>query len=321
MDKLKRTLTLPYLLFYGVGVIIGAGIYSIIGAAAGQAGRGVWVSLLLAAVPAALAALCYAELSSQFPRAGASYVYVREALPQWHWPGFMIGFIVVCTTAATAATVSIAFGGYLSVFLSWPYWLSASVLLVACTVVNLIGIRESAWVTAICTAIEVIGLVLIIGAGVASHNVTEGLFEFDHNGGQAWDGIFAAAALSFFVFTGFEGLANLAEETKKPKRDLPLALLISLAFTTILYLLVAVAVTALLEPAQLARSDSPLASAATAADPRLGTALTWIALFSTANTVLITVVVGSRLLYGMANEGDMPGALARTLPRRRTPWV
>lgn len=318
--KLAQSLGLPGLLFYGVGVIVGAGIYSIIGAAAGVAGRLLWLSLVLAAVPAVLAALCYAELSTRFPKAGGSYVYVRKALPRITWPAFMIGFTVAATAAATGATVSIAFAGYLSMFLPVPQWLGAMILLALCTIINIIGIRESAWVTGVCTAIEVLGLVLIIGAGFVSDGATEGLLDMSTaRGGLA--GVFSGAALCFFVFTGFEGLANLAEETKKPRRNLPLALMISLVITTVLYVCVAIAATALMDPQSLAQSNSPLADAARAAHPRLATALGWIALFATANTALITLVVGSRLLFGMADEGDMPAALARTLSNRKTPWV
>ncbi|HYC79247.1 MAG TPA: APC family permease [Planctomycetota bacterium] len=317
---LRRTLGLPSLLFYGVGVIIGGGIYSIIGAAAGEAGRRLWVSLLLASVPAALAALCYAELSTRFPRAGASYVYVREATPNRSWPRIAIGFVTASAAAATAATVSVAFAGYFEALTGTPAWIGAPALLVVCTAVNLRGIRESAWVTAVATSVEALGLVLIIGAGVRSGRFFEGAVS-DAAAATGWSGVFAAAALCFFVYTGFEGLANLAEETRDPARRLPPALLISLVLTTVLYLLTALAATALVEPARLAESASPLSTAAEAADPRLATALAWIALFATGNTALITVIVSSRLLFGMAKGGDMPAALSRTLPRRRTPWV
>lgn len=329
MARLNRTLGLPSLLFYGVGVIIGAGIYSIIGAAAGEAGHGVWLSLLLAAIPAGLAALCYAELCTRFPRAGASYVYVREAFPKRRWASFIIGFIVAATAAATAATVSIAFAGYFALFVPIPLWISALALLAICTAINIVGIRESAWVTAIATSIEVLGLVLIIGAALAGGQFADSWLSFvgsdqvvaSSGSAAGFAGIFAAAALCFFVYTGFEGLANLAEETRRPSRNLPLALLVSVVFTTIMYILVAIAATSLVEPGELAASDSPLATAAAAMHPKLATALGWIALFATANTALITLVVGSRLLYGMAEDGDLPAAVGRTLQRRRTPWV
>lgn len=303
------------LLLYGVGVIIGAGIYSIIGAAAGAAGKAVWFSLLLAAAPALLVALCYAELVTMFPRAGGGYVYVREAWPRRRWASFLTGFLVAVTAAATAATVSVAFGGYLTLFVGFPGWIASAALLGLCTAVNIAGIRESSWVTAICTSVEVIGLVLIIGGAFKVGGVGRDVLDISPGP------VLAGAALSFFVFTGFEGLANLAEETKKPERTLPLALLISLGVTTVLYVLVALAAVALVEPSELAASDSPLSTAAGAIGPRLATAIGWIALFSTANTALITLVVASRTLLAMAQEGHAPAPLARVLPKRKTPWI
>ena len=315
MTGLRRSLGLPALLFYGVGVIVGAGIYSILGSAAGIAGRGVWLSLLLACVPAVLAALCYAELASRLPRAGGAYTYFRNAFPRAGNGAFLLGFAVAATEAATAATVGIAFGGYLALFADVPVWLSALLLIGACTAVNLIGVRESTWVAIACTSIEVFGLLVIIGAGLESGRFGVGALAVD------WRGIPPAAALCFFVFTGFEGLANLAEETHQAERRLPQALLLSLGFTALLYVLVALAAVSLVAPQSLAESSFPLATAAGAAHAKLATLLGWIALFSTANTALVTLVVGSRLLYGMADQGDLPAALARTSPRRRTPWV
>lgn len=315
MTDLKRTLGLPSLLFYGVGVIVGAGIYSIVGAAAGEAGRLLWLAFIFAAIPAALAALNYAELIAMFPRVGGEYVFLRRAAPGRRWVSFAAGFVVAVTNAATAATVSLAFAGYLTLFVEAPAWLSAAGLLVACTAVNVVGIRESAWVTAGCTLIEVLGLALIVGAGVRSGRMGERAFE------QPDTGVFAGAALIFFVYTGFEGIANLAEETQRPRVNLPRALLISGAFTTALYVLVGLAAVALVEPQALAESDSPLSTAGAAAADWLAPTLAGIALFSTANTALITLVVASRLLLGMAREGDMPAPLARVLPGRQTPWV
>jgi len=315
MHTLNRTLRLPALLFYGVGVIIGAGVYSIIGAAAGAAGKAVWVSILVASVPAVLAGLCYAEMSSRVPQAGGAYAYARLAWSRRRLPAFLIGFAAALTTAATAGTVSAAFGAYVEDISGLPVWISALLLLCACTAVNIAGIRESAWVTAACTVIEVIGLVVIVWAGATRDGFARGLLDVDVGA------VFAGAALVFFVFTGFEGLANLAGEAKRPGRNIPIAILVSLAVTTLLYVAVAIAAVALLEPRDLASGDDALARAAAASDPRLGMAVRWIALFSTANTALISLVVGSRLVYAMAEGGDLPRALGRTSPKRRTPWV
>jgi amino acid transporter len=131
----------------------------------------------------------------------------------------------------------------------------------------------------------------------------------------------AAAALLFFVYLGFEEVANLVEEVRKPSRDLPLALFASIAITTALYVLVAQAVVHMVPPAELAQSEAPLTTAIHAVWPRLGNVLSGIALFATANTVLITVIAASRLAFSMARDGEVHGVFANLLPRRQTPWA
>lgn len=312
MHELKRTLGLPALVFFGVGVIVGAGIYSVIGAAAGEAGELLWLSFVLAAIPAGLTALNYAELVAMLPRVGAEYTFLREAFPRLAWLPFAAGFLVVLTNAAVAATVSLAFAGYLEQLVDAPRWLSALGLLAACTLVNVAGIRQSAWVAALFALVELGGLALVVGAGLESGRFAHGVIAPPHAG------VFSAAALIFFVYTGFEGIVNLAEEAKAPQRDLPRALLWSGVVTLGSYLLVALAVVALAAPAALAASDSPLATAL-AGQPRLAAAVVVIALFSTSNTALVTLIVASRMLLGMARAGDMPRALARVGAKHATP--
>jgi amino acid transporter len=312
---LRRSLGLPSLLFYGVGVIIGAGIYSVIGAAAGVARDGLWIAFAIAAIAAFLAGLSYAELSTMLPKAGAEYVYVRTALPRMRAAAFGIGLILTLANAATAATVAIAFAGYLQLFVPLPQLFAALLVLSLCTTINVVGIRESTWMVAGCTILEVGGLLLIIGAGFASDT-------FDSVPSPSLHmGILSGAALVFFVYTGFEGLANLAQEAVDPGRDLPRAILFSLAITTALYILVAIAALGLVTPGELASSESPLARVAAKSSPSLATAVGWIALVSTINTALTTLIVGSRLLYGMAQEGDLPDWLARESSGRKSPWI
>jgi APA family basic amino acid/polyamine antiporter len=315
MAALKRTLGVVSLIFYGVGIIVGAGIYSVIGAAAGKARESLWLAFLLAGVPAALAALSYAELSSMFRVAGGEFTYLRHAFPRRLWLGSLTGTIVVFAGAATAATVSLAFGGYFQRLMEVPIWVPAAILLVACTALNIAGITIASWANMVLTTIEVIGLLIIIGAGVRIEGWADPLTAAPHAG------VFAGAALIFFVYTGFENIVNLSEEAKAPERDVPRALLISFAVTIVLYLLVALTVVALLEPERLAETDAPLAAAASTASPVLGTALGWIALFSTANTALVALIAASRLAFAMGRQKALPPALARTLTRRRTPWV
>jgi APA family basic amino acid/polyamine antiporter len=155
--QLKPVLGPVQLIFYSVGVIVGAGVYSVLGAAAGLAQQGLWISFLVSAGVALLTALSYAEMATAFPAAGAEYIYVRRAWPQADWLAFGVGAIILIGGAATAATVAMAFGGYLRVFVDCPAPLAAVLLLGICTGFNIWGLRESSWINIVFTSIEVAG--------------------------------------------------------------------------------------------------------------------------------------------------------------------
>ncbi len=321
MTTLKRSLGFWALAVYGVGSIVGAGIYSVLGAAAGEAKGLLWVSLLIAGVAAFLAALSYAELASMFPKAGGEYQYLRKAMPKHKAPAFIAGALVAVNAAASAATVSLAFGGYLQTFVAVPTGLAALGLLIACTIVNIAGIRQSTWLAMSLIAVEVGGLLLLIGGGFATAEPFSVIPESWGEVSGKSAGVFAAAALLFFMFIGFEDVANLSEEAHEPRRDIPRALLLAVIVTSVLYLLVALAVLAVAEPELLADSDSPLTVAGNRVAPWLGQALAFTALFSTASTALISLVAVSRLLLAMARDGYLPKALGSVLPGRKTPWL
>jgi amino acid transporter len=315
MAKLSRTLGVASLTFYGVGMIVGAGVYSIVGAAAGEAGDALWVSFALGAVVALLTGLSYAELAPMFPTAGAEYVYLRHAFPRARVVSFVVGVFLVAAATATAATVALAFAGYVRSFVRWPTVPVALGLVAVSTAVNVVGIRESSRLNVVFTCLEVAGLVVFVVLGAGAEGFGEALLA------TPGPGVFAGAALVFFAYLGFEDIANLAEEARRPSRDLPRAIFASLAVTTLLYVLVAIAAVALAEPERLAESEAPLVEAARGAAPRVAGALGALALFATANTALIALISGSRMLYGMARERDVPAALGLVLAKRSTPWA
>ena len=311
---LKPVLGPVQLVFYSVGVIVGAGVYSVIGVAAGLAQQSLWVSFVVGAGVAFLTAISYAEMATSYPEAGAEYIYIRRAWPKADWLSFGVGVVILIGGATTAATVAMAFGSYLRVFVDLPPAWSALALLIACTAFNIWGLRESSWVNMLFTSIEVGGLLLVIAAGLAREASPPPPVE-------AQPAIMAAAALLFFVYLGFEEIANLVEEVRQPARDIPLALFSSMAITTVLYVLVALAVVNMAAPIELATSGAPLATAMNSVWPRLVNVLSGIALFATANTVLITVIAASRLTFSMARDGEIHGVFAGLLRRRQTPWA
>lgn len=314
--QLKPVLGPIQLCFYSVGVIVGAGVYSVIGTAAGLAQDKLWLSFVVGAAVALLTALSYAEMATSFPAAGAEYAYIRRAWPQADWLAFGVGAVILMGGAATATTVAVSFGGYLRVYVDWPATVSALVLLAGCTALSIWGLRESSWVNVLFTSIEVAGLLLVIAAAFMVDKPPA-----PPAAATPEPAVMAAAALLFFVYLGFEEVANLAEEAVDPGRTIPLALFVSLAVTTALYVAVAFAIAVLASPSELAASGAPLASAVQRAWPHAENWLSAIALFATANTVLITLIATSRVAFSMARDREFPEAVAMILPARKTPWV
>lgn len=316
--QLRATLSLTQLTFYGVGTVVGAGIYSIIGAAAAEVGAAMWISMALAALAALITALSYAELVSAYPRAGAEFHFLRNAFPRWRAVSYVAGVLVALNAAASSAAVAVSFGQYLNTFVTLPVIAAAFALLTLCTVLNILGIRESTWVSIGLICVEVGGLILLVGGGWREVNILDAAAVPPTT---AWPAVFSGAALIFFIYMGFEAIVNLAEEAKAPRRDLPRALLLSVIITSVIYLLVVWTALTLLGADGLAQSAAPLERAGAAVHPGLGHTLAVTALFATASTALINLVSISRLLFSMARECEFPPAMAWLLPGRRTPWV
>ena len=312
---LHRTLGLPMLTFYGTGMILGAGIYSIIGQAAGLAGESLWQGFALAALAALLTALSYAELATMYPTAGAEYIYLRKAFSNHRWFASTIGIVVIFAGCASAATVSLAFASYLQHFIDLPRFIVACSLLFLFTGINIVGIQLSSWTNAIFTLIEASGLILFIWLGWQKPEFGKALLA------SPTLATVSSAALIIFAFLGFENIVSLAEETEEPEKNIPRARLLSIIISTILYVLVSFAAVALMSPEHLAQSESALIDASMKSSKNLAGILGGIALFSTANTALIGLITTSRILYGISKDQSLPLVLSKTLKKRRTPWV
>jgi len=299
---------------WGVGIILGAGIYVLVGEAAGIAGNSVWLSFILGAMVATLTGLSYAELSSVFPRDAAEYVYVKIACG-CEILSFMVGWLTILTGIISVSTVALGFAGYLQGLFGFPRVLAALVLIVVLSYINFLGIKESTRMNILFTLVEAAGLILFVAIGLESLGKVD-LLEAP-NGSS---GVLSAAALIFFAYLGFEDIVNIAEEAKKPEKTIPKALFLSILITTFLYVLVALVSVSLADWQDLAGSNAPLAFAASQVlGDNAFTLMSVIALFATSNTVLIMLVVGSRMIYGMAKEGAFPRVLSRVDPRKDTP--
>jgi APA family basic amino acid/polyamine antiporter len=315
-EGLRREIGLFGAVAYGVGTILGAGVYALIGIATGKAGNAVWLAFVIAAGIAAFSGLSYAKLSSVFPHAGAEYVYVDEAFGSSFW-AFLVGWLVLASSIISASAVALGFGGYISSIIGWPIEVWASILIIALSIVNFVGIRESLALNVIMTITELIGILLIIVLGIGFLGKAD--LTSSPNG---LSGVIGAVGIIFFAFIGFEGLVKIGEETREPRTTIPRALLLSLAITAVIYVLVAISVVNILPYQELAASSSPLADVAMRANgPVAAGVLAFVALVSTANTVLIILIATSRIMYGMSSRSALPGILSMVHPIRGTPGV
>ncbi len=310
--SLHRVLGMTEVTAGGVGIIIGAGIYVLLGPATAHAGPLVWAAFLMAAVLSALTGLSYAELSSMFPSAAGEYEYTRQALPEW--VAFIVGWTMITGLVVAAATVSIGFARYIGYFVDIDPRATALGLLVAVCVVAMIGVKQSARLTVGLSAVQVGGLLLVVAIGLPH------VGDVDLSTGPGVGGVLTAAALVFFSFIGFDEVITLAEETRDPTRTVPRALLLALGLSTALYVAVAVAAVSVLGAGALAASPRPLADVmAHVLGGRGATVVAAIAVMTTTNTTLLALTAASRVMYGMAKAGAMPRALAAVHPDRGTP--
>jgi APA family basic amino acid/polyamine antiporter len=312
--RLEREIGFWQVVLAGVGIILGAGIYVLIGRAAALSGNAVWMSFLVSALVAMFTGLSYAELSSMFPKAGAEYAYTRKAFGQRM--GFVVGWMLVLSGFVFSSTVALGFAGYFSSLFGSPVILTAAVLIALLAAILYYGVKESVWFAVVFTLIEASGLVIIIALAAPY------LGTVDYLSFPGLPGIFQAAALIFFAYIGFEQITRLSEETRRPERNIPRALILSIIITTVLYVLVAVSAVSVLDWQALGSSEAPLADvAARALGPGAFTAMSVIALFATSNTVLLMMLATSRILYGIGRSFSADNPFARLHSRRRTPWV
>ena len=315
MVKLSRELNLWQVTVAGVGIILGAGIYALIGVAAAGAGNAIWLAFLISAIVAAFSGLSYAELTSMFKGDAAEYDYIKKAFNKKL--AFFVSMMILAAGMVSAATVSLGFAGYFIKIVGISTIVAALGLIVLMTLINFTGIKESAWFNTVSTFIEFGGLILVIYLGVKNWG-TVNLMEMP----TGLPGVFSTAALVFFAYMGFESIIKLREETKNPEKNIPLALIYSIIITSIVYVLVAISAVSIIPWGELAGSTAPLATVvAHSMGPIAFIIIGIVALFSTANTVLITLVTNSRMIYGMAKEKILPKALAKVHKRTQTPWV
>ncbi|TAL05664.1 MAG: APC family permease [Porticoccaceae bacterium] len=310
-------------MIYGVGNMLGAGIYGLVGKAAGELGNMVWLGFFASMIAAGLTGLSYASLGSRYPRAaGAAYITHRAfgvtAI------SYVVGLAVTMSGLTSLAAASQVFANYAhEIFTGVPIKWVVVVFILALTVINYVGMRESAWVNAICTAIEAGGLLLVVAVGARYWGSVD---YFDASSLKNPGGDFSVslmlsgAVLTFYAFIGFEDLLNISEEVRNPRRNFPIALLAALGIAATLYMAVCITAVSVVPHAELAAASGPLVQVVRIAAPWVPPMLfTVVAMFAVTNTALLNYIMGSRLVYGMARQGLLPALLGRVHSRRSTP--
>lgn len=319
--QLVRSLGLMHSVLYGLGVTIGAGIYVLVGLAAGRSGMYAPLAFMIAAGLLLFTAATFAELGTRMPVAASEAAYVDAGFES-DWLTLTVGLLVIANASVSAATISVGSAGYLSVFVIVPPAILITGVVLLMGFVACLATVQSVTFAAIMTVIEVGGLLLIIGAGLlfgGPHLITrlpEALPPFSLD---AWVGIGGTSLIAVFAFIGFEHLVNVSEEMKQPRQTLPRALFLTLGITTALYALIVWIAVTTVSPAELSGSAAPLALVFERLTGMPLITIGGIAIVATLNGVIVHMIMIARVIYGLADVGRLPKILATINSRSKTP--
>ena len=319
---LKRNLSLPMMVFYGLGTTIGAGIYALVGEIVNIAGYFAPVSFLVASLLASFTAISFAELSSRFPRAAGASLYVKQAF-SFQGLSTLVGLLVITAGLVSAAALVNGFVGYLNLFVGLDRMIAILIVVMLLGAVAAWGIVESVILASLITIIEIGGLMMVVfvsgeGLTILPERWTELVPPADLS---SWSMIYFGVILSFYAFIGFEDMVDVAEEVKEVKRNLPLAILLTLGITTVIYMLVIVSAILSLPLTELAASEAPLAKLYEYHTGDKAVIISIIGMLAIINGALIQMIMASRVMYGLASRGQLPALLARVHHRTRTPLI
>jgi amino acid transporter len=317
-DKLKRKLGASLLVFYGVGIMVGAGIYVLVGEAAGAAGIYAPLSFFAAGLIALPTAMTYAELSARIPKSAGEAAYMMQAF-KTPILGQFVGLLTIITGTIAAAVVLQGGVGYLQKLIPWDAPTLVILMGGILTAVAVLGVVESLLIAAIFTIAEVVGLLIVSYVGLTGPVSVEWSMmpALDTQGGAT--GLAFAGILAFFAFIGFEDLVNMAEETRQPERTLPRAIYWSLGITTVLYMLVTIAAVRTVGIVELGDSRQPLALVFEVATQKSAAFLIVIAVAAAINGVLAQIILASRVLFGLGENTNWLSVFAHAHPRFKTP--
>ena len=319
---LKRSLSLPQLILYGLGTTIGAGIYALVGELANQAGYLAPIAFLTAAILAGLTALSFAELSCRYPYTAGAALYTQQGFHSSKFALF-IGILVIFAGLVSAAALLNAFSGYIQQLINIDTNITIILIALFLTALAIYGIAESVFLASLITLIEVGGLIwmIYISKGAISHlPELSNLLIPDFNL-TSLGIIFSGALLAFYAFIGFEDMVDVAEEVKNVKYNLPMAIFLTLIITTILYILIMLLAILSIAPQELAKSQAPLATLYTFHTGQSAQIISVISILAIINGSLIQIIMASRVIHGLSSRHQLPSFLGRVNSITQTPVV
>jgi amino acid transporter len=318
--SLRRVVGLPALVLYAVGVSLGAGIFVLVGRIAGLSGNLAPLTFLLAGVIVAFTGFSFAELASRLPHAAGEAAYVHAAFGRRTLTR-VVGLSVAISGTISAAAIVNGCRAYVQQLIAAPDWTIELAIIAVMTAIAVWGVTQSMIATGLVTVLEAGTLIWVAAVALASDVGPAAATTLATSPSEGMAGMFAALLLAIFAFIGFESAVNMAEEVRRPTRTIPLALVATLVIVASLYALVSAAALTVASPAELANADAPLALVYRLATGKEGAFLNGLAVTATINGVLALIVMVSRLLFGMAEDGFLPPGLAWVWPRTRTPLV
>lgn len=323
MPELRRSLSLPLVVLYGLGVTIGAGIYVLLGAAAGRSGIHAPVAFVMASIVMGFSAASFAELSARFPVSAGEAAYVQAGFKS-STLSLIVGFMVIMSGVVSSAAITVGSTGYIREFIDIPTYALIIIIVLSIGAIAAWGIMQSVIFASLFTIIETSALLLIIAVGISSNpglvleipSVIPPLSDI-----PAWAAVSSAGLLAFFAFIGFEDIVNLAEEVKQPERTLPWAIFLTLGLGTVFYFLVTAVAVLSVPIDELAASSAPLSYVFGHITGMSPVAVTAIAIVATLNGVIIQIIMAARVLYGLSKQGSIHAIFTRIHPRTQTPLI
>jgi amino acid transporter len=321
-STLKRSLSLPHMVLYGLGTTIGAGIYALVGEISAASGYLAPAAFFIASLLASLTALSFAELSGRYPQAAGAALYTQKGFHSTHF-AFIVGLMVCLAGIVSCAALINAFVGYLQVYLELDRMILITIMTVMVGGIAAWGISESVTLAALITLIEIGGLLLIIYICKDSYtNIsTHWQLLVPSTNINHWLAISSGAILAFYAFIGFEDMVEVAEEVQDVKRTLPLAILLTISITTIVYLLIMLGAILSLSPEIIAASATPLSLLYEIKTGNNSNIINIIGMVAIINGSIIQMIMASRVIYGLSSRNHLPAIFKSIHPRTQTPVI